>query len=308
MFEEPRLSRHVASVLWYLDGMELYARVNILDGRAVRLPYGDVNDAIALDDDPVNRAKGWVAKGADRLHIVDLDAAAFGNYKNRGLIEDIITAVDVPVQVGGGVRSQMEVERVLGMGAWRVVIGTLAIIDQVQFWELNRQHPHRIVVSLDVGPDLEISIKGWTEQTGLYLEETLINLSSGGAAGFMISEVGRDALVDPPNFDALKLAVALVDEPVVAAGGVRDLEDIATLVNLTENGHKLAGLVVGREVTAGRFSVEEAATQLAAAGYVHGPWSRADLDLALARYRASAPDPIDADSATVFVHWLAAGG
>lgn len=308
MFEEPRLSRHVASVLWYLDGMELYARVNILDGRAVRLPYGDVNDAIALDDDPVNRAKGWVAKGADRLHIVDLDAAAFGNYKNRGLIEDIITAVDVPVQVGGGVRSQMEVERVLGMGAWRVVIGTLAIIDQVQFWELNRQHPHRIVVSLDVGPDLEISIKGWTEQTGLYLEETLINLSSGGAAGFMISEVGRDALVDPPNFDALKLAVALVDEPVVAAGGVRDLEDIATLVNLTENGHKLAGLVVGREVTAGRFSVEEAATQLAAAGHVHGPWSRADLDLALARYRASAPDPIDADSATVFVHWLASGG
>lgn len=274
----------------------------------MRLPYGDVNDAIALDDDPVNRAKGWVAKGADRLHIVDLDAAAFGNYKNRGLIEDIITAVDVPVQVGGGVRSQMEVERVLGMGAWRVVIGTLAIIDQVQFWELNRQHPHRIVVSLDVGPDLEISIKGWTEQTGLYLEETLINLSSGGAAGFMISEVGRDALVDPPNFDALKLAVALVDEPVVAAGGVRDLEDIATLVNLTENGHKLAGLVVGREVTAGRFSVEEAATQLAAAGHVHGPWSRADLDLALARYRASVPDPVDADSATVFVHWLASGG
>jgi phosphoribosylformimino-5-aminoimidazole carboxamide ribotide isomerase len=288
--------------------MELYARVNILDGRAVRLPYGDVNDAIALDDDPVNRARGWVAKGADRLHVVDLDAAAYGDYKNRELIEDIITAVDVPVQVGGGVRSQMEVERVLGMGAWRVVIGTLAIIDQVLFWELNRQHPHRIVVSLDVRPDLEISIKGWTEQTGMYLEETLINLSSGGAAGFMISEVGRDALVEPPNFDALRMAVALVDEPVIAAGGVRDLEDIATLVNLTENGHKLAGLVVGREVTAGRFTVEEAATELAAAGHVHGPWTRSELDLALARYREFAPDAADADSATVFVQWLAAGG
>jgi histidine biosynthesis protein len=86
--------------------MELYARVNILDGRAVRLPYGDVHDAIALDDDPVNRAKGWIAKGADRLHIVDLDAAAYGDYKNRDLIGDIIKAVDVPVQVGGGIRSQ----------------------------------------------------------------------------------------------------------------------------------------------------------------------------------------------------------
>ena len=137
--------------------MDLYARVNILDGRAVRLPYGDVREAIALDDDPVNRAKGWIAKGADRLHIVDLDAAAYGDYKNRDLIASIIKAVDVPVQVGGGVRSQVDVQRVLDMGAWRVAIGTLAIIDQVGFWELNRLHPHRIVVALDVRPDLEIS-------------------------------------------------------------------------------------------------------------------------------------------------------
>ncbi|MEN8040403.1 MAG: HisA/HisF-related TIM barrel protein [Actinomycetota bacterium] len=288
--------------------MELYARVNILDGRAVRLPYGDVHDAIALDDDPVNRAKGWVTKGADRLHIVDLDAAAYGDYKNRELIADIIKAVDVPVQVGGGIRSQAEVERVLGMGAWRVVIGTLAIIDQVLFWELNRQHPHRIVVSLDVRPDLEISIKGWTERTGEYLEETLINLSSGGAAGFMVSEVGRDALVEPPNFDALKMAVALVDEPVIAAGGVRDLDDITKLVNLTADGHKLAGLVVGREVTAGRFTVEEAAAALASAGHVHGPWSRAELDAAVAKYRETGVDPADADAAVVFVEWLASGG
>ncbi len=288
--------------------MELYARVNILDGRAVRLPYGDVKDAIALDDDPVNRARGWISKGAHRLHIVDLDAAAYGDYKNRELIGQIIRAVDVPVQVGGGIRSQAEVERVLGMGAWRVVIGTLAIIDQVLFWELNRQHPHRIMVSLDVRPDLEISIKGWTEQTGEYLEETLINLSSGGAAGFMISEVGRDALVEPPNFEALKLAIALVDEPVIAAGGVRDLDDIAALVNLRENGHKLAGLVVGREVTAGRFTVEEAAKAFASAGHVLGPWTRAELDSALARYLDVAPDPADANAATVFVEWLAAGG
>lgn len=287
--------------------MELYARVNILDGRAVRLPHGDVHDAIALDDDPVNRAKGWIAKGAHRLHIVDLDAAAYGDYKNRGLIGDIIKAVDVPVQVGGGIRSQAEIERVLGMGAWRVAIGTLAIIDQVLFWELNRRHPHRIVASLDVRPDLEISIRGWTESTGEYLEETLINLSSGGAAGFMISEVGRDALEEPPNFDALKLAISLVDEPVIAAGGVRDLDDIATLVKLTADGNKLAGLVVGREVTAGRFTVEQAASELATAGTIRGPWSRAELDVELAKYREVAADPAEADAAAAFVEWIASG-
>ena len=287
--------------------MDLYARVNILDGRAVRLPYGDVREAIALDDDPVNRAKGWIAKGADRLHIVDLDAAAYGDYKNRELIASIIKAVDVPVQVGGGVRSQVDVQRVLDMGAWRVAVGTLAIIDQVGFWELNRLHPHRIVVALDVRPDLEISIHGWTERTGEFLEETLINLSSGGAAAFMISEVGRDALVEPPNFDALEMALSIVDEPVIAAGGVRDLDDIARLSRLEVDGKSVAGVVVGREVTAGRFTIEQCVAALAATGAVRGPWSRSELDSALVAYRAAVGDD-DADSAGRFVQWLASGG
>ena len=287
--------------------MDLYARVNILDGRAVRLPYGDVREAIALDDDPVNRAKGWVAKGADRLHIVDLDAAAYGDYKNRELIASIIKAVDVPVQVGGGIRSQVEVDRVLEMGAWRAAIGTLAIIDQVLFWELNRRHPHRIVVALDVRPDLEISIHGWTERTGEYLEETLINLSAGGAAAFMISEVGRDALVEPPNFEALEIALAIVDEPVIAAGGVRDLDDIARLSQLEVDDKSIAGVVVGREVTAGRFTIEQCVAALATTGAVLGPWSRAELDAALVRYQEAA-DPADAEAVTAFVQWLASGG
>ena len=288
--------------------MELYARVNILDGRAVRLPHGDISEVISLDDDPINRAKGWVSKGADRLHIVDLDAAARGDYKNRELIGDMIKALDVPVQVGGGIRSEAEIARVLGMGAWRVVVGTLPMIDQVLFWELNRKYPFRLVVSLDVCNDFEIVIKGWTEQSGEYLEETLINLSSAGAAGFMISEVGRDALVEPPNYEALKMAVGIVDEPVIAAGGVRDLDDIAELTRIEANGKKLAGLVVGREVTAGRFTVEEASAALAAAGSSFGPWTRADLDAAVAKYRAVVTEPADGDAVAGFVQWLANGG
>ena len=163
-------------MLWYLyiGGVEIFTRINILDGKAVRLPHGDVNEAIPLDDDPVNRAEGWIKKGAARLFIVDLDAAAYGTDINREVIADIIKAVDVPVQVGGGVRSRAEVEKILGMGAWRVAIGTFAIIDQVAFWELNRLHPHRIVVSLDVKPDNEIVIRGQTEETGEYLEETMV--------------------------------------------------------------------------------------------------------------------------------------
>jgi phosphoribosylformimino-5-aminoimidazole carboxamide ribotide isomerase len=290
----------------YIEGMEIFARVNILDGKAVRLPRGDLNEVIPLDDDPVNRAKGWVTKGAGRLFVVDLDAAAYGNGKNREVIADIVKGVDVPVQVGGGVRSRAEVERILGMGAWRVAIGTLAMIDQVAFWELNRLHPHRIVVSLDVKPDNEIVIRGWTEETGEYLEETLINLSSGGAAGFMITEVGRDALEEPPNFEALAMAIDLVDEPVVAAGGVRDLADVAKLATLGSGDKSLAGIVVGREVTAGRFTMEELFEAIRGEGSSFGPWSRAELDVAAARYAQESGDSELLKPLTGFIRWLAA--
>jgi phosphoribosylformimino-5-aminoimidazole carboxamide ribotide isomerase len=290
----------------YIEGMEIFARVNILDGKAVRLPHGDVNEAIPLDDDPVNRAKGWVNKGAGRLFIVDLDAAAYGTQVNRGVISQMIQAVDVPVQVGGGVRSRAEVEKILGMGAWRVAIGTLAIIDQVAFWELNRLHPHRIVVSLDVKSDNEIVIRGQTEETGEYLEETLINLSSGGAAGFMITEVGRDALEEPPNFDALARAIEIVDEPVVAAGGVRDLADVKKLAKLGNGGRSLAGIVVGREVTAGRFTMEELFEAIRGEGSSFGPWTRADLDVAAARYAEASDDSDVLKPLTGFIRWLAA--
>ena len=245
--------------------MELYARVNILGGRAVRLPEGDVAYAISLDADPIDRALSWVRKGADRLHIVDLDAAAYGEYSNRDQINELINAVDVPVQIAGGVRSTPEVERLLEAGAWRVVMGTVAIVDQVLIWDLCRDHPNKIVVSLDVRPDEELAIEGWTKNSGRYLEEVLIELSSAGVAGFMVHEVGRDALTEPPNYDALRRALSIVTEPVIAAGGVRNLEDLDDLIALEEGGRRLAGVVVGREITEGNLTMEQATARIRAA-------------------------------------------
>ena len=289
--------------------MHLYARVNILEGKAVRLPRGDIADAIFLDADPVQRARGWVAKGADHLHIVDLDAAAHGDYRNRPLIRELIQEVSVPVQVGGGVRSPQEVGRLLDAGADRVVMGTVAIIDQVLFWDLCRDHAGRIVVSLDVRSDEELAIRGWTVNSGRYLEEALIELSSAGAAGFMIAEVGRDALAEPPNLEALRRALSIVDEPVIAAGGVRDLDDLRTLTGLEVDGKRLAGVVVGREVTAGRFTVEDAAALLLRSGRPEpGPWTLEDLRLALSQYHQRAKlGTAEATHAEAFVDWLAGG-
>ncbi len=289
--------------------MQLYARVNILDGAAVRLPHGTLDEVIHLDADCVGRAKGWVEKGADRLHVVDLDAAIHGDYRNRPVIREIIAELDVPVQVGGGARSRLEIDRLLDDGAWRVVVGTLALDDQVLFWEINREHPGQIVVSLDITADQELVTQGWTEGTGKYLEETLIELSSAGAAAFMITEVGRDALEDPPNFEALRTATNIVDEEVIAAGGVRDLDDFRELLKI----EGLTGVVVGREVTAGRFSVEEALAVLRGASKDHGPWSREELAAAADQYKAvldKAGDPTAGSSGEVlkrFVRWLGGG-
>lgn len=244
--------------------MELYARVNILDGRAVRLPHGDVHEtAIALDADPVARAQGWEAKGADHLLVVDLNAAAYGDYSNRPLIDQIVAEVGIPVLVAGGVRSLQEVERRLAAGAWRIAMGTTAIEDQVATWEICRGFPGQIMITLDVKPDEELVVRGWTAHSGRHLEEVVIELSSAGAAGFMVAEANRDALTEPPNFWILREAMSYVDDPVVAAGGVRNLADLKGLIQLESGGKHLGGVVVGREVTEGRFTMEEAAGLLA---------------------------------------------
>jgi phosphoribosylformimino-5-aminoimidazole carboxamide ribotide isomerase len=293
--------------------MELYARVNILDGKAVRLPRGALDQVIYLDADPVARSLGWVAQRADRLHIVDLDAAIRDDYRNRPLIREIIAEVDVPVQVGGGVRSNLEVDRLLDAGAWRVVMGTVAITDQVLFWEICRSHPGRIAVSLDITEDQELVTQGWQNGSGRYLEETLIELASAGAAAFLLSEVGRDALEEPPNFEALQTAISIVDEEVIAAGGARDLDDVRALLKVKSDDKRLAGLVVGREVTSGRFTVEDAQALLKGAAKDLGPWSLDQLQDESAVYFQVLADGGDPDAAMTLVHierfhrWLSGG-
>jgi phosphoribosylformimino-5-aminoimidazole carboxamide ribotide isomerase len=251
--------------------MDLYARVNILGGLSVRLPRGRLDDAIALDNDPIGRARHWAEQGVDYMHIVDLDAAAYGDYRNRELIDRLIEQVPVPVQVAGGIRSEGEAQRLIENGAWRIVMGTAAIENQNMVWDLCRDNPDKIAVSIDVRSDEEIVTKGWTQNSGRYLEEVLIEESSAGVVAFLISEAGRDALEDPPNYHIMAEALATVEQPVIAAGGVRNLDDLRDLLRLEAAGRTLDGVIVGREVTAGRFSIEEAKQVLAGGGPVRAP-------------------------------------
>lgn len=241
-----------------VKNVDLYARVNIMGGKSVRLPRGNLDNAITLDNDPISRARNWRQQGADAIHVVDLDAAANGDYCNRDLIDRLIAAVDGPVQVAGGIRSHVEAARLIDAGAWRVVMGTAAIEDQNMVWDLCRDHPDKIVVSLDVRPNEEIATRGWTKNSGRFLEEVLVEMSSAGAVSFLIAEAGRDALIEPPDKKILAEALRTVGEPVVAAGGVRNLDDLRELMSIEEDGRCLGGIVVGREVTHGRFTLTEA--------------------------------------------------
>lgn len=251
--------------------MDLYARINILGGRAVRLPHGGLDEAIALDNDPIGRAKGWAKQGVDYIHVVDLDAAAYRDYRNRDLIAELVTELRIPVEVAGGIRSEGELERILSMGAWRAVMGTAAIENQIMVWDMCREYPGKVAVSLDVRPDEEIATQGWTQNSGRFLEEVLIEMSSAGVVAFHVMEAGRDALTEPPNFQILAESLATVEDPVIASGGVRDLEDLRMLAQLEVSGRRVDGLIVGREVTEGRFTIEEAKSVLAGGGPMRAP-------------------------------------
>jgi phosphoribosylformimino-5-aminoimidazole carboxamide ribotide isomerase len=251
--------------------MDLYARVNILGGLSVRLPHGGLDEAIPLDNDPIGRTENWVDQGVTHLHIVDLDAAAYGDPVNRPIIHELIQTIEANVQVAGGIRSEAEAQAFIDEGAWRIVMGTAAIENQNMVWDLCRTNPDKIVVALDVRADEEIATRGWTQNSGRYLEEVMIEMSSAGVVAFLVSEAGRNALEDPPNFQLLASALATVEEPVIASGGVRNLEDLRKIINLEASGRRVGGVVVGREVTAGRFTVEEAQEVMAGGGPHRAP-------------------------------------
>ena len=189
---------------------------------------------------------------------MDLNAAAYRQYDNRDLIAELVGVIGCPVDVGGGIRSEDDAARLLSAGASRIVMGTAALENQNMVWDLCRSYPDRVMVSLDVKEDEELLVHGWTEHSGRHLEEVMLEMSSAGVAGFMVSEALRDALVDEPNFDLLRKCLEYADEPVVAAGGARNLEDLRRMRSLEFEGRRLAGLIVGREVTEGRFTIPQA--------------------------------------------------
>jgi phosphoribosylformimino-5-aminoimidazole carboxamide ribotide isomerase len=239
--------------------MDLYPAIDLRDGRCVRLYQGDYDRERVYGDDPVSQARAFAAEGAPWIHMVDLDAARSGvpSARNRELIAAVVAAVDVPVQVGGGVRDDESAGALLDAGVARVVVGTAALDRPDWVRRLAARHADRVAVGLDArGRD--VAVRGWEERSGRDLVDVAREFEDAGVAALVVTEIGRDGTLSGPALDQLALVLGGSSLDVVASGGVGGLDDLRALGQLDVDGRRLAGAIVGRALYEEAFTVAEA--------------------------------------------------
>jgi len=237
----------------------LYPAIDIRDGKAVRLIQGDYDRETAYDDDPVVAAHRWADGGARWLHVVDLDGARAGEPLNLEHVRRIVAAVNVPVQLGGGLRDSKKIEDAISSGAERVVLGTAALRDPEMAAAIAGAHGDRVVASVDARSG-KVAAEGWTESSDLGTAEVVAALSERGIRRFVYTPVDVDGLMEGPDLDSLREVAKATDSELIYSGGVGSLEDLRSLTDLGVD--NLGGVIVGMALYEGRFSVAEAQAAL----------------------------------------------
>ena len=242
--------------------MILFPAVDIQNGKAVRLKQGRAHESTVFAEDPTDAAKAWEARGAQWLHVVDLDGAFDGAAKSREIVRRICTELSIPVQLGGGIRDMETARAYLDAGVTRLIIGTLALEQPELFAEMCRTFPGRIGVSLDAEGG-KLKTRGWVADTGLTVDGALPRLLEDGAAFIIYTDIERDGMQCGVNVTALEHISRLSTVPVIAAGGVATLADVQKLYPLTLT-TSLVGAVSGRALYEGTLNLEEANAWVAA--------------------------------------------
>ncbi len=235
--------------------MILLPAVDILEGKAVRLNRGEFDQRTVYDADPLDAARRWVKDGARELHVVDLDGARTGAPVNTEHVRRIVAEVDVPVQVGGGLRTIEAVRGAVGAGATWVVIGTAAYTDIDFLDEAVAELGDRVVVSIDARAG-KLAGAGWTEQTDIPIEAVIERLGARGVRRFVYSSIDRDGMLGGPDLDGARRVADAVRGIYAYSGGVSSLEDLRALVELRQV--NLRAVIVGKALYEGRFTVGEA--------------------------------------------------
>jgi len=242
--------------------VNLWPAIDIRDGRCVRLLQGDF-DRETRYGDPLTVADSYVRAGAERIHVVDLDAARTGEPVNRAVIGAIVERCGVPVQVGGGVRDEAAAAALVDLGVARVVLGTAAVEDPALVVRLAARWPGRLAAGLDYrrGPDgaVHVAVRGWSVASQRKLAEVLSDLAAAPLAGVVLTDIARDGTGDGPDLPGLRQALIESALPVVASGGVATVGDLQALAEMDVGGRNLDGVIVGRALLSGQLSIAEAA-------------------------------------------------
>lgn len=237
--------------------MILLPAIDIRDGRAVRLVQGDYSRETAFDADPLDAARRWLEQGAEALHVVDLDGARAGAPVNLEQAQRIAAEAEVPVQLGGGLRDAESVGRAFAAGVERVVLGTAAVEDPALVESLAAEHPGRIVASADARSG-RVAVEGWERESRIAVEALIADLSARGVGRFVYTPVEVDGTLEGPAVAGLRRAATVAAEAgaeLLYSGGVGSLEHLRELRALDEAA--LGGVIVGRALYEGRFTVAE---------------------------------------------------
>ena len=240
--------------------MILFPAIDLKDGACVRLRRGDMDDATVFNDDPGAQAREFAAAGCEWIHVVDLNGAFEGKPVNGAAVDAILAAVDVPVQLGGGIRSLESATDWLGRGVRRIVLGTAAVKDPDMVREACKRWPGRVAVGIDVRGGF-VAVEGWAEQSTLTVFDLAARFADAGVAAIVYTDIDRDGMMQGVNVDATADLAGATPIPVIASGGIASSDDLRAL----RDRGTIAGAISGRALYDGRIDLATALAELRAA-------------------------------------------
>jgi phosphoribosylformimino-5-aminoimidazole carboxamide ribotide isomerase len=235
--------------------MIIIPAIDLKNGQCVRLEQGLMDRDTIYNDDPADQARSWQEQGGELLHIVDLDGAFAGKPRNSEAIRDIVRAVDIPTELGGGIRDLETIENYLNLGIGRVVLGSVAKENPALVEEACRLFPGRIVVGIDARDGL-VAIHGWKDVTAERAVDLALRMESFGVEAIIYTDIARDGMMTGPNIEATRALAEAIGISVIASGGISSLQDIENL--MTVEGSGIQGAITGKALYSGALNLREA--------------------------------------------------
>ena len=235
--------------------MIILPAIDLKEGRCVRLEQGLMDKDTVYNDDPAAQALLWQQQGGEYLHIVDLDGAFAGAPKNKSAIEAIVSAIEIPSELGGGIRDLQTIEAYLDLGINRVILGTIAKEKPELVKEACRLFPGQIVVGIDAKDGL-VAVRGWADVTEKKATEMAKEMEHFGVEAIIYTDIARDGMMQGPNIEATKTLAESITIPVIASGGLSTLDDIRRLIEIEESG--VTGVITGKAIYSGAIDLREA--------------------------------------------------